>query len=301
MSYRFKALALSALLLIPAQAIAQTAPAAPASVPSIPGGDIFGFTSSSDTGSPGDRGVAFETTSRFSRDSGSYWFTTLKTQFATTLAPNLSVAFSPFTTFMSIQNSALYNPANGRTEFDGFSGEATWRFLERGPSGIAAALSIEPRWARVDGNAGGRVEAWSAEMKLFVDAVLIQDRLFAAMNINYAPGTTRTDAGDGTGFGGWVAGSSTNISFALATPVNDRITIGLETRFLGAFTGSFLNNIVGNAVFVGPNALFKLTDNASLNVAWTPQVSGNAVGVPGRNDLTNFERHQLRVKLAVSF
>ena len=52
---------------------------------------------------------------------------------------------------------------------------------------------------------------------------------------------------------------------------------------------------------MGPNALFKLTDTASLNVAWTPQVAGNAVGVPGRNDLTNFERHQLRVKLAVSF
>jgi hypothetical protein len=263
-------------------ALAQTAPApaAPAA-PSMPGGDIFGLTSSSDTGNPGDRGIAFETSSRAGRDSGGYWFTTLKTQLSATIAPNLAVAISPFVTYMSIQNSALYNPA-GRAEFDGLSGEVTWRFLERGALPIAAALSIEPRYARVDANAGGRVEAWSAEAKLFVDAIVVPDRLFAALNVNVAPGTT-------------------NVSFALATPLHERVSLGLEARWLAAYQGAWLNQMVGNALFVGPNLLFRLTDTANLNIAWTPQISGNAVGVPGRADLTNFERHQLRVKLAVGF
>ena len=277
-------------------ALAQSAPAAP----SIPGGDIFGFTSSSDTGNPGDRGIAFETSSRAGRDSGAYWFTTLKTQMSATIAPNLSVAISPFVTLLSIRNSALYNPA-GRAEFDGVSGEVTWRFLERGQLPIAAALSIEPRYARVDGNAGGRIEAWSAEAKLFVDAIHVPDRLYAALNINVAPGTTRTDQGGGLGFTGWVAGSSTNVSFALATPLGERVSLGLEARWLAAYQGAWLNQMSGNALFVGPNMLFRLSDTATLNIDWTPQIAGTANGVPGRADVTNFERHQLRVKLAVAF
>jgi hypothetical protein len=38
-----------------------------------------------------------------------------------------------------------------------------------------------------------------------------------------------------------------------------------------------------------------------LNIAWTPQISGDANGVGGRLDLINFERHQLRVKFASAF
>jgi hypothetical protein len=45
----------------------------------------------------------------------------------------------------------------------------------------------------------------------------------------------------------------------------------------------------------------KLSEEAALNIAWTPQIAGRASGVPGRLDLDNFERHQLRVKLTASF
>jgi hypothetical protein len=87
----------------------------------------------------------------------------------------------------------------------------------------------------------------------------------------------------------------------LAYQVSERVFIGVEARYLTAFAGAFLNDFSGHALFAGPNLLVKLSDTADLNIAWTPQIAGRATGVPARLDLDNFERHQLRVKLAVSF
>src|SRR3712207_3475434 len=64
----------------------------------VPGGDIFGFTSPTDVGRPGDRGIAFELSSRAGKQGGSYWSPTLKTQFSFTPAENFSVALSPWVT-----------------------------------------------------------------------------------------------------------------------------------------------------------------------------------------------------------
>ena len=62
----------------------------------IPGGDIFGFTSPSDVASQGERGIAFELSSRAGKRAGSYWSPTLKTQFSFTPEDNVGVALSPW-------------------------------------------------------------------------------------------------------------------------------------------------------------------------------------------------------------
>ena len=52
----------------------------------VPSGDIFGFTTPTDVGSPGDKDIALETTTRFGKRGGTYWTPTLKTQMGGTIA-----------------------------------------------------------------------------------------------------------------------------------------------------------------------------------------------------------------------
>jgi hypothetical protein len=269
----------------------------PAEGPQVPSGDIFGFTSPTDVGAPGDRGVAFETTSRFGRREGRYAAGTLKTQLGFTIAENLAVAISPFVTRHDIRDSAAFADLD-RTQFDGLSGEVAWRFLPRTPQGLAGTLSVEPRWARVDALSGLRTDAFSIEFKLFVDTVLIPNTLYAALNLNYAPGTARPLEPE---LGPWLASSGTNVSLALAYQLSDTLFLGAEARALAAFEGAFLNRALGSAVFAGPNVFVRLNDRATINAAWTPQLAGRSRPSGGALDLDNFERHQLRVKAALSF
>jgi hypothetical protein len=156
---------------------------------------------------------------------------------------------------------------------------------------------VEPRWARVDALSGDRVNSLGNEFKLFIDTVLVPERLYGALNFNYALGTQRGLGPDEK----WAESSGTNVSGALTYQITDRIFAGVEGRWLTAFSGAFLNDQAGSGLFAGPTLLLKLTDSAAFNVVWTPQVAGRAMGVSGDLDLDNFERHQFRAKFATSF
>jgi hypothetical protein len=167
---------------------------------------------------------------------------------------------------------------------------------------------------------------------MLMDAVLIPNRLYGAMNLKYYVNTQRgrspadangdessasnsaTDKGDGAARNGangekgsgtrrakWDESAFTTVSGALAYQVTERVLVGIEARYLTEFSGAFLNEFSGQAVFVGPNLYLRLSDWAALNFAWTPQIWGRAQGVPASLDLDNFERHQFRLKFAASF
>ena len=263
----------------------------------VPGGDIFGFTSPTDVGNPGDRGIAFELSNRAGKRAGDYWSPTLKTQFSFTPVENVAVALSPWVTAHQIHNVPTLDNRN-TTRFDGFSGEVSYRFIERTPTNpIAATLSTEPRIARVDAVTGEEVRSFGNELKLLVDGVIVPGRLYGAVNVNYAFGTQR-------GFGPgdrWTNSSGTTLSGALTYQFTDRLFAGVEGRWLTSFAGAGLNEQMGWGVFAGPTMLVKVSDSAALNLAWTPQVRGRASGSNDSHDLDNFERHQFRAKFATSF
>ena len=263
----------------------------------VPGGDIFGFTSPTDVGNPGDRGIAFELSNRAGKREGSYWSPTLKTQFSFTPAENFAVALSPWVTAHRIRDvPTLENRTS--TRFDGFSGEVSYRFIQRtSMNPVAATVSVEPRVARADPLTGERTRAYGAEAKLFMDAVIVPGRLYGAVNMNYAFGTQQ-------GFGAddrWSDSSGTTLSGALTYQFTDRLFAGVEGRWLTSFSGIGLNEQMGWGVFAGPTMLAKVTDSAALNLVWTPQVTGRAAGSGGSLDLDNYERHQFRAKFATSF
>ena len=155
----------------------------------VPGGDIFGFTDPTDVGDKGDRGLALELSNLAGKRDGRYWSPTLKTQIGYTPADNFAIALSPFVTAHRIREVPDLDNRTS-TRFDGFSGEVAYRFIERSRTNpLAATVSVEPRIARVDAVSGERVRAYANEFKLFLDAVVIPDTLYAAVNVNYSLAT----------------------------------------------------------------------------------------------------------------
>jgi hypothetical protein len=302
MSFHFRLLraALGAQLAVAATAAAEAQPISGTQRQQtdfqVPGGDIFGFTSPTHVGSVGERGIAFELSNRAGKGIGSYWSPTLKTQFSFTPAENFAVAMSPWVTTHRIRDvPTLENRTS--TRFDGFSGEVSYRFLERSPTNpFAATISMEPRIARVDAVSGERAPSYGDEVKLLVDTVLVPGRLYGAMNLNYGFGTQQGLAPDTR----WSNASGTNLSAALTYQFSDRLFAGVEGRWLTSFSGALLNERMGWGVFAGPTMLVKVTDTAALNLVWTPQVTGRAA-TAGTPDLDTVERQQFRAKLATSF
>ena len=283
--------------------------------PAVPGGDIFGFTSPTDIGDPCSWALASENSGRVGRRDGSYFALSSKTQLAYTYSDRVAFAMSAFTAHTDWSNvtAAQIVHANeggivtgvDQLQFDGISGEILVRLLYRSRGQpFAVTVSAEPRWSRVDALVGLRADGYGAEFKLFVD-VALSDRLFAAMNLNYALATHKIDIINAP----WVDSSSTNISAALMTQVHsaekqfiEGVFLGFEGRFRSSFAGLALDQNTGNAFSLGPNLAFAFEGGRMLNLAWTPQVAGRArpASASGSLDLDNYDRHEFRIKFAAS-
>src|SRR4051794_27036030 len=95
--------------------------------------------------------------------------------------------------------------------------------------------------------------------------------------------------------------SRAGVSGALAFQAFPNVFLGAEVRYLRAYEGLALQHFRGEAVFVGPTLYAKLSDHFTISAAYSAQVSGHAVGVPGQLDLDNFSRHQARLVVIFEF
>jgi hypothetical protein len=297
--------ALAALALVAGSVAAFAAPAPEKSgegapeVPDVPGENIFGFTDPTDVGKPGDTGLASENTGRAVKRMGRYFTVTSKTELSRTLDAYTWGAVAVFNDYYRVRDVPGLDRKLSHAAMDGLSFEIVRRIVERGAGNpFAVSLSIEPRWFRLDAIAGTRVQGFAAEGKVFVDAVVVPDKLFWAMNLNYVPGTQRGPEPGAK----WVDGAGTNVSTALTYAFSPTVFAGGEVRLLSAFNKALLARYAGSGLFVGPTFAWKITDKVVFNAVWTPQVLGYSESNRDRRlDLDNFERHQFRAKLAVQF
>jgi hypothetical protein len=277
-----------------ARAIAQEPAQEPAEVP---GDDIFGFTTPTDVGKAGDSGISSENNGRGGKRTERFFSLTSKTELSRTLDDDTWGAVSLFNSYYRFVSPLDVD--RSFVAFDGLSFELERRVLRRSADNpFAVSLSVEPRWARIDPGSGQRAEAYGIEGKMFVDAAIVRDKLFWAMNLNYLPAVQRAASPDAK----WIAASGTNVSTALTYAWSSRFYTGVEARYLATFDNAFLGHLTGSALFFGPTALWKITDTVALNVVWTPQIAGRSqITRNGTLDLDNFERHQFRVKLTAQF
>lgn len=275
-------------------ALKEAAPEASGAI-EIPG-DIFGFTSATDTGGVGDKGLALENDFAFGARSGRYLLMTQKLELGYTFAENWSIAGSLFGAYHNIRNVPTIPVNASGYQFDGLSFELRHRILERtAAQPFAITLAVEPRWARYDAE-GVRGDAVGVEAKFQVDRP-ITNRLFWAMNVNFASAGQQDEVTNR-----WSSASGSVISSALAYSLMEgKMFIGAEVRWLQGYEDAFFGKRTEYGVFIGPTLQAKVAENVSLNFTVQPQIAGKADGVPSNQALDPFDRALARFKVAVSF
>jgi hypothetical protein len=266
-------------------------------IPEVPGDDIFGFTSTTDTGETGDLGFANELTGFRGKRSGSYLALSNKMEFSYTPAEDWWVAASAFVSYNHINSVPDFLDIN-RTQFEGFSAEIQYRVIKRSASNpFALAVAVEPAYAFIDLSTGQKSDAYGAAFKLLVDAVIVPGRVFWAANVVWAP----VRGQDVTDRSVWTTSSASQLTTALTFQLSENLFIGADLMQFTTYDGSFFNERAGYAYYLGPTLLWKITDKVVFNTTWQPQIAGRSSDNTNLTyDLDTFTRAQFRFKLAVA-
>lgn len=253
---------------------------------------MFGFTTGSDIGEPRSTEVESETQGRIGRRLGSYAAFGTTFEYKYTFNDYLRISPGASVIYHDISGVPGLDDRN-QLAFQGLSMEFSYRFLDRQKAPFGVTLNVVPQWNRIDDLGGERVEQYGAEISLLVDRELIADRLFGAFNVIYNPETTRPHA---TGI--WERDATAGLAAALTAHIASNVFVGLEARYLRKYDGLALNELMGQALYIGPAFYIKVSDRWSIAGAWNTQAAGHAVGDPNSFDLVNFDRHQVKLRLS---
>jgi hypothetical protein len=267
-------------------------------VAQVPGDAIFGFTSPTDVGKPGDIGFANENDGRFGKRQGTYGELNAKYEFSRTVADGWWMAGSLFGAYYRVHDVTDLVDVN-HLDFNGLSFELEYRLIERSfGQPFAVSISVEPSWGRLDYVAGLPSNSYGAALKIFVDAVFAPEKLYWAANLIWIP----QRAEDPINTNHWLNSSGTSLSTALTYQISEQLFAGVEVRYLSAFSTILPNDNIGNALYVGPTMLWKVNGKIAVNLTFQPQIAGHSAANRNLNlDLDNFERAEFRAKLAIGF
>ena len=256
---------------------------------------IFGFVEGSDVGKKGQIDGELESSSAIGKRSGRYVASSNEIQLIYSVTDSFRVA--PQLDFSYVDISNVPDLSNRRQfEFGGAGFEMRYRLLNWRTAPFGLTLSATPVWGRRDEATGEPIRQFGFEFAVLMDKELVKDRVFAALNFFYQPGWTHIPV-EGTS----EQEATLGVGAAVSTQIGPGVFVGGELRYFRAYESARLDEFAGQALYLGPTALITLSSRAHLAFAWNVQVAGKAVGEPGPLDLTNFERHQVRVRLGVSF
>jgi hypothetical protein len=256
---------------------------------------LYAFTIGSDVGSLGEREFQSQTTGRFSKAAGSY----------RAIDQEAELEFVPANNFrIEVGSSFLYYDIKGvpgledRSQLDwqGASLDLRYRMLDRRTAPIGVTFAVETQARQVDELTGAFARNYATELTLALERDLIPDRVVAAFNLLYEPEWTRFPA---TGL--TEQESTGGVAVALMARVRPDFLIGGEARYLRKYEGIGLENLVGQAFFVGPTAYWQLSERSRLTLGWSAQVWGRPIAPSATLDLVNFERNQARLIFGFNF
>jgi hypothetical protein len=295
-------IASAALLLWPVTLAAAAERASPAAGNAQPGNDhidsehIFGITEGSDVGDKGESELEVEPFGRFGKRGGSYAATSTALSYKYTPLENFRIA--PILSFASHNISSVPGLAevSHQWRLEGFGGEIRYRLLDRERAPFGLTLSVVPGRSRIDETSGQPVEQYGLDFAALLDRELVPGQLFAALNLIYEPSWTRLRLTRE-----WERESTVGLGAALSGPIASGVFVSMEARYFRKYEGIGLDTFVGEALFVGPGLYVKLPNHWFASAAWNLQVAGRAVGEPGSLALTNFERHEVRLRVGTGF
>jgi hypothetical protein len=257
---------------------------------------IFGIIEGSDIGDKGETEAEVEPFGHFGKRGGSYAATSTQVTYKYTAFENFRIA--PVISFAShnISNVPGLPDVSHQWQLEGFGAEIRYRLLDRQRAPFGLTLSALPGRSRIDDTTGQPVEQYGIELLALLDRELIPDRLFAALNLIYEPSWTRLRPTRE-----WERDATVGIGAALSGQTMSGVFVAMEARYFRKYQGIGLNTFLGEALFAGPSLYVKFPNHWFASAAWNLQVAGHAVGEAGSLDLTNFERHEVRLRFGTGF
>jgi hypothetical protein len=257
---------------------------------------MFGFLDGADIGNENEKAFEYEGTGSFQKRGGRYAALEHELEFEHVPTQNFAYELSAHLLSHSISGVEGLDDRNS-TQFSGLSAKLRYLIVGRGPgSPVGLTVSAEPEWARVDDVDGTRTQAYSSEFRLVADTELIPNRLYAALNLMYEPGTAKP-----ADTGMWERTSDGGIGLGLTYRLTPTWAMGIATEYHRAYDGLLFQTFDGEALFLGPTLQINFTPKVLLAAAFSAQVAGHAVDDPRALDLTNFEKYRANVKLEFEF
>lgn len=256
---------------------------------------LFGFTEGADIGAVGEVELEQETTGRLGKRGAAFRAFDPSLALKVPLTDNFRLA--PGVSFYGYDIAP--GPGLATRSAGGFNGvflETRIRLLDRRTAPFGLTLNIVPSVGTIDAGSGFGSRSFGTDMGLLLDRELIPGQLIAAINVGYALASSRL-----TGTREVLLGSALEVSGALAYQVQPGFFLGSELRYARAYDGLAAERLVGEAFYVGPTVYKTISEHAWASFAWSFQVAGKAIGETGRLDLTNFDRHQFRLRIGYSF
>jgi hypothetical protein len=257
--------------------------------------NMFGFTQGSDTSKAGEREIESDSSGAFGRRTGSYnvLASTLEAKYALTdsfrIAPSATVAYYGISGVDGLADrNALV--------VQGVSLALRYQLLDRERAPLGLCITVAPTWGFVDDGSGAPADRLGSELTIAADRELVANRIYGAFNLIYEAQQTRLHGIDQT-----ERESTLGTSTAVALQVQPGLFLGGEAWYLRRYQGIALESFAGHAFYAGPTLYATIAEKWFVSAAWNIQVAGHATGVPGALDLVNFERHQAKLRVGVSF
>ena len=256
---------------------------------------IYGFIIGSDVGDPGEREFQATATGRFSKQGGNYQ----------ALGEQLELEFVPFRNFrielettLSAYDIAAVPGFVDRTQagWQGAALDLRYRFLDRETALFGLTLALETHGNRIDETTASRAQNYGTELTLALERNLIPGLAVATLNLGYQPEWTHF-----AGVPTRQQDSTLAVAFGIMAQVRPDFLFGGEVRYFRKYDGIGLEELGGEALFVGPSAYFRLSERARLTATWSVQAWGRPAGTAATLDLINFERQQARVVFGLNF
>lgn len=256
---------------------------------------LFGFMIGSDVGNVGEREFESKTTGRFSRTGGNY--RAVGQQLAVEFVPVKNVRVELETTFASHNIAGVPGLEDRRQlSWQGVAVDLRYRFLNKDAAPFGLTFAVESHADRVDETTAAVVRSYGTEFTLAFDRELIPNVAVAAVNLSYQPEWTRV-----AGTGATERDASLGAALGVMVKARPDVLLGGEARYIRRYEGFGLEELAGQAWFIGPTAYVQLSKRAWLTAAWSVQAWGRSAGSNASLDLVNFERHQARLMFGINF
>jgi hypothetical protein len=256
---------------------------------------LFGFMIGTDIGNVGEREFQSQTTGRFTKNGGNYRAIGQELELEFVPAPNFRIEMGSTFAAHDINGVPGLNDRR-QLSWQGVSVDFRYRFLDRDTAPLGLTFAVESHADRVDETTAAVVRSYGSEFTLAFDRELVRNVAVAALNLIYQPEWTRF-VGTGTA----EQESTMGVALGVMAQMRPGFFLGGEARYLRRYEGIGLEELAGQALFVGPTAYLQLSARSRLTASWSVQAWGRPAGSNAARDLVNFERHQARLVFGVNF